>query len=108
MNNTPQHKDTTLDEALHDLYKRGHKCAAAGYISKDDEDHSVNEAKQALLQWRDKAVVEARIDEVNKSFEAYGLDRKQLRTNIPRDDTIYTSQRIAELKAELKETPNED
>jgi len=47
MNPTPQHKDTTLDEILAD-FSDG-IAAEQAWV----------DARQALLQWRDKAVVEA-------------------------------------------------
>ena len=39
-----------LEAILHEVYKRGHKCAAAGYVSKDDENHAVKEAIALITQ----------------------------------------------------------
>jgi len=76
-----------LDEILHDLA-----------ISEAAEEAWVD-AKQALLQWRDKAVVEAR----NKTIDGvklmgYGSD----------DGTGFVLKISFADLAKLKETPNED
>ena len=70
-NNTmnTQDKDTTLDEILHDLA-----------ISEAAEEAWVD-AKQALLNWRDKAVVEAEKQGFYAGQANAGVSLEQCRTN---------------------------
>lgn len=70
--NQPFSWNEAAKEALHEAYKRGHKCAAAGYVSKDDENHAVAEALQSLNQ-AFKQAVDAAIgeDEVDVAAGKY-------------------------------------
>lgn len=104
---TTQHKDTTLDEAVRrfvrdigvatlsaNAAKQAHTVSSAEISITND----IEMFKQALLSWRDKAVVEARIDELNNVVIATDID------DIGRSMSAYIQKR----KAQLKETPNED
>lgn len=72
---TPQHKDTTLDDVLV-AYARF--AVDSPNLPQRFVKMSHEEAKQALLQWRDKAVVEALINELKApdtiSFTSTGND----------------------------------
>ena len=57
-----------LDELLAEAYQRGWKCAQAGYVSEDDKRHAVGEAKQAILDWHNKQVEEARVEGAQHIF----------------------------------------
>lgn len=94
---TPQHKDTTLDNLL---LKLEGSLIMTGNPELDSEARSelFKDAKQALLQWRDKAVVEARADELNALIRKLDTDG---------EFTFILSDDIEDRLKQLKETPNE-
>lgn len=96
-----QDKDTTLDEIL---LKYGSEQFDAQYEASDDRaEDSFMRAKQALLQWRDRAVVEALQNVLNEYANQYQKHASDMgRTTTP--FTIF--HKI--INEQLKETPNED
>jgi hypothetical protein len=102
----PKHTNTDpLDEILNELYHN-----RPPYSFRDDEindaiewqEGAVNEAEQAILEWRDKAVVEARKETESELYVYMTAGQRQDYRN-HRDATFQNDPRVA-----LKETPNED
>lgn len=109
MNPTPQHKDTTLDDLLsaldkvaenNRLYGTGTgQLASMCYVCGVDP----LALKQALLQWRNKAVVEALQNVLNEYANQY---QKHV-ADMGRTETPFTIFHKI-INDQLKETPNED
>lgn len=96
-NTEAQDKDTTLDEVLFELANYAHGVGAASGYGVFVGGEPQEKAKQALLQWRDKAVVE----QLRKDRLA---NAKFWKSNID----IMFDREIEVYKTALKETPNED
>lgn len=88
MNTPTPNNESELDELLRIVRDAGAEDDNYGGENWEHSDSAIQQAKQALLSWRNKAVVEARIDEVKMCSTAfddhYEIDRK--------------AKRIAELK----------
>jgi len=92
-----QDSQSELDEILNKVYADGEYYAthSENVILDGHTRRSIKNAKQALLQWRDKAVVEARIDELEWLLQEH-------------DAQNSFGYFIEDRLKQLKETPNED
>lgn len=112
-NPTPQHKDTTLDDLLEYLEAEATHSDSNAWVTEE----SKVKLKQALLSWRDKAVVEASkdklwyiVDDFGGNIKKGGFETAELALEFRQyyEQATKRTYAIEQRKPQLKETPNED